>query len=194
MLPPGLALLAISPKAWERMESATLPRYYFDLGRERKAAAKGESAWTPAISLILGLAEVLKYIRTLGMDELIANAQHLAAATRAACVALDLELFAPASPSGAVKAPSGLSSTAIVKEFRERFGSIIADGQAEMTGQIFRIAHLGYFDIVDLFGLVAELELILEANGVAVKLGQGVAAVEQYYAEHKAIRKQPVPV
>ena len=197
MLPPGLALLAISPKAWARMESAKLPRYYFDLRRERKAAAKGESAWTPAISLILGLAEVLKYIRTLGMDQLIENAQHLAAATRAACVALGLELFAPASPSGAVtavKAPPGLSSTAIVKEFRERFGSIIADGQAEMAGKIFRIAHLGYFDIVDLFGLVAELELILEANGVAVKLGTGVAAVEQYYAEQKATRKQPVTV
>jgi aspartate aminotransferase-like enzyme len=197
MLPPGLALLAISPKAWERMESATLPRYYFDLRRERKSSAKGESAWTPAIALILGLAEVLKYIRTLGMDQLVENAQHLAAATRAACTALGLELFAPASPSGAVtavKAPPGLSSTAIVREFRERFGSIIADGQAGMAGQIFRIAHLGYFDIVDLFGLVAELELILEANGVAVKLGTGVAAVEQYYARHAAIRKQPMPV
>jgi aspartate aminotransferase-like enzyme len=197
MLPPGLALLSISPKAWERMESAKLPRYYFDLRRERKAAAKGESAWTPAISLILGLGEVLKYIQSLGMDQLIENAQHLAAATRAACIALGLELFAPASPSGAVtavKAPPGLSSTAIVKEFRERFGSIIADGQSDMAGKIFRIAHLGYFDIVDLFGLVAELELILEANGVAVKLSTGVAAVEQYYAEHKAIRNQPVPV
>ena len=197
MLPPGLALLAISPKAWERMESSTLPRYYFDLRRERKASVKGESAWTPAIALILGLAEVLKYIRSLGMDQLVENAQHLAAATRAACTALGLELFAPDSPSGAVtavKAPPGLSSTAIVKEFRERFGSIIADGQAGMAGQIFRIAHLGYFDIVDLFGLVAELELILEANGVAVKLGTGVAAVEQYYARHAAIRKQPMPV
>ena len=197
MLPPGLALLAISPKAWERMESSTLPRYYFDLRRERKASVKGESAWTPAIALILGLAEVLKYIRSLGMDQLVENAQHLAAATRAACTALGLELFAPDSPSGAVtavKAPPGLSSTAIVKEFRERFGSIIADGQAGMAGQIFRIAHLGYFDIVDLFGLVAELELILEANGVAVKLGTGVAAVEQYYAKHAATRTQPMPV
>ena len=180
MLPPGLALLAVSPKAWERMESAKLPRYYFDLRRERKAAAKGESAWTPAISLILGLAEVLKYIKTLGMDQLVANAQQLGGGHARGLPALGLELFAPASPSGAVtavKAPPGLSSTAIVKEFRERFGSIIADGQAKWQGQIFRVAHLGYFDIVDLFGLVAELELILEANGVPVKLGTGVAAV-----------------
>jgi aspartate aminotransferase-like enzyme len=195
MLPPGLALLAVSPKAWQRMESAKLPRYYFDLRHERKASAKGESAWTPAISLILGLAEVLKYIKVLGMNQLIANAQHLAAATRAASTALGLELFAPASPSGAVtavKAPPGLSSTTIVKEFRERFGSIVADGQSEMAGKLFRIAHLGYFDVVDLFGLVAELELILDENGVPVKLGTGVAAVQQYYAEHVARRPMPV--
>jgi aspartate aminotransferase-like enzyme len=201
MLPPGLAFLSISPKAWERMESAKLPRYYFDLRREKKNAAKGESSWTPATSLILGLAEVLKYVKTLGMDKLIDNAQQLAAATRAACSALGLELFAPASPSGAVtaiKAPPGLNSSVIVKEFREKFGSIIANGQGEMKGRIFRIAHLGYFDIVDLFALVAELELILvansDANGVPVKLGTGVAAVQEYYARQTASRKQPVTV
>jgi aspartate aminotransferase-like enzyme len=198
MLPPGLAFLSISPKAWERMESAKLPRYYFDLRREKKNAAKGESSWTPATSLVLGLAEVLKYIKTLGMDQLIDNAQQLAAATRAACGALGLELFAPANPSGAVtaiKAPPGLSSSVIVKEFRQEFGSILADGQSEMKGRIFRVAHLGYFDFVDLFALVAELELILDAHGVSVnrvpvKLGTGVAAVQEYYARHVASRKQ----
>src|SRR5579872_6500826 len=92
MLPPGLAFLTISPKTWERVKSARLPRYYFDFRREKKSAAKGESSWTPAISLILGLAEVLKYVKTLGMDKLIDNAQQLAAATRAACGALGLEL------------------------------------------------------------------------------------------------------
>ncbi len=193
MLPPGLAFISVSPKAWATMESAKLPRYYFDLRREKKNAAKGESSWTPATSLILGLAEVLKYIQTLGMNELINNAQQLAAATRAACGALGLELFAPASPSGAVtaiKAPPGLSSSVIVKEFRQKFGSIVADGQSEMQGRLFRIAHLGYFDVADLFALVAELELILDANGVPVKLGAGVAAVQQHYAA----TKQPVTV
>ncbi len=193
MLPPGLAFISVSPKAWATMESARLPRYYFDLRREKKNAAKGESSWTPATSLILGLAEVLKYIQTLGMNELINNAQQLAAATRAACGALGLELFAPANPSGAVtaiKAPPGLSSTVIVKEFRQKFGSIIADGQSEMQGRLFRIAHLGYFDVADLFALVAELELILLAHDVPVKLGAGVAAVQQHYAA----KKQPVTV
>ena len=87
MIPPGLAFIAVSPKAWTRMETAKLPRYYFDLRREKKNAVKGESSWTPATSLILGLAEVLKYIETFGpgkhgFDKLIENAQHLAAAMR----------------------------------------------------------------------------------------------------------------
>jgi aspartate aminotransferase-like enzyme len=197
MLPPGLALLTISPKAWERMESARLPRYYFDLRREKNSAAKGESSWTPAISLVVGLAEVLKYVKTLGMDKLIDNAQQLASATRAACGALGLELFARANPSGAVtavKAPPGLSSSVIVKEFQEKFGSIIADGQGEMAGRIFRIAHLGYYDIADLFALLAELELILIAHDVPVRLGSGVAALQEYYANQPASRKHPVPV
>jgi len=113
--------------------------------------------------------------------------------TRAACSALGLELFAPTSPSGAVtaiKAPAGLSSTVIVKDFRQKFGSIIADGQSEMQGRLFRIAHLGYFDVADLFALIAELELILLAHDVRVKLGAGVAAVQQHYAA----KKQPVTV
>jgi aspartate aminotransferase-like enzyme len=193
MLPPGLALLTVSPKAWERMASARLPRYYFDLRREKKSAAAGESSWTPAISLVVGLAEVLKYIKTFGMDNLIENAQQLAAATRAACGALGLKLFSPANPSGAVtavQAPPGLSSTVIVKDFQQNFGSIIADGQGEMAGRIFRIAHLGYYDIADLFALVAELELILMAHDVPLRLGSGVAAVQECYAR----QKQPAAV
>lgn len=184
MIPPGLALLSVSPKAWAQMETAKLPRYYFDLRHEKKASMKGESAWTPAISLVLGLAEVLSYLKDFGMNRLIENAQHLAAATREAAVALGLELFAPAHPSGAVtaiKSPAGLNSKIIVKEFRERFASIIANGQGEMEGQLFRVAHLGYFDFSDLLALVAQLELILDANGVPITLGSGVAAVQQYY-------------
>lgn len=121
------------------------------------------------------------------MNQLIENAQHLAAATRAAANALGLELFAADHPSGAVtaiEAPQGLSSTVIVKEFRERFGSIIANGQGEMKGKIFRVAHLGYFDVADLLALVAELEMILHAHGVPVKFGAGVTAVQEYYARN----------
>ena len=120
------------------------------------------------------------------MDKLVANAQLLAQATRAAATALGLELFAPQSPGAAVTAvrsPNGMDSGVIVKEFRKRFGSIIANGQGSMTGQLFRIAHLGYFDFPDLFAVIAELEIILAANGVPVKFGTGVAAVQNTYAD-----------
>ncbi|HLW76199.1 MAG TPA: alanine--glyoxylate aminotransferase family protein [Bryobacteraceae bacterium] len=195
MVPPGVAFLSISNKAWAMMDSAKLPHFYFNLKKERKNAVNGESSWTPATSLMLGLGEALKYIKTLGMANLVDNAQQLARATRAACAALGLELFSPGSPSAsvtAVKAPEGLDSGVIVKEFKSRFGSIIANGQGTMKGNIFRIAHLGYFDFADLFAMVAELELILEANGVPVKLGAGVAAVQKVYAEIAIGKKQPV--
>jgi aspartate aminotransferase-like enzyme len=195
MVPPGLAFLAVSQKAWAAMDTAKLPRFYFNLKKEKKNAATGESSWTPATSLMLGLAEALKYIKTLGMDKLVDNAQQLARATRSACLALGLELFAPDCPSAsvtAVKAPAGLDSGVIVKEFRIRFGSIIANGQGSMKGQIFRIAHLGYFDFADLFAMVAELELILMANGIPVKLGSGVAAVQKAYAEIALTEKETV--
>jgi aspartate aminotransferase-like enzyme len=193
MVPPGLAFLSIGPKAWARMEAATLPRYYFDLKREKKYAASGESAWTASTALMLALNEALQYIKSIGMAMLIDNAEQLARATREACHALGLELFAPDHPSAsvtAVKAPSGLDSGVIVKEFRQRFGSIIANGQGEMKGRIFRIAHLGYFDVADLFAVIAELELILYANGIPVTLGAGVAAVQRVYAEIAITRKE----
>ncbi len=186
MIPPGLAFLSISPKAWAFADASKLPRYYFNLKKEKKNAANGESSWTPATALLLALAEALKYVKSIGMDKLVANAQLLASATRAAATTLGLELFASSSPGSAVTAvmaPKGMDSGIIVKEFRNRFGSIIANGQGSMKGQIFRVAHLGYFDFPDLFAVIAELEIILAANGVPVKFGTGVAAVQNAYAE-----------
>ena len=186
MIPPGMAFLSASPKAWAMAESSKLPKLYFNLKKERKNAASGESSWTPATSLLLALAESLKYIKTLGMDKLVDNAQMLARATRAAATELGLELFSPGSPSGAVTAihaPKGLDSSVIVREFRNRFGAVIANGQGSMKGQIFRVAHLGYFDFADLFSVIAELEIILAANGIPVQFGKGVAAVQNVYAE-----------
>jgi aspartate aminotransferase-like enzyme len=184
MIPPGLAFLAISPKAWKLADAATLPHYYFNLKKEKKSGDAGESSWTPSTALILALAEALRYVKQIGMDKLVRNAQLLAEATRAAVLKLGLELFAPDSPGSsvtAVKAPAGLDSGVIVKEFRARFGAIIANGQGSMKGQIFRIAHLGYFDFMDLFAVIAGLELILKANGLAVEFGAGVAAAEEIY-------------
>jgi aspartate aminotransferase-like enzyme len=186
MIPPGLAFLSISPKAWKMTETATLPHFYFNFKKEKKSGDAGESSWTPSTALILALAEALKYVKQIGMAKLIENAQLLAKATRAAMEQIGLELFAPDSPGSsvtAVKAPAGMDSGVIVKEFRNRFGAIIANGQGSMKGQIFRIAHLGYFDFADLFAVIAELEIILNANGFPVTYGKGVAAVQEVYQQ-----------
>jgi aspartate aminotransferase-like enzyme len=185
MIPPGLAFVSASPKAWAKADEAKLPRMYFDLKRERKNAASGESAWTPNTSLLLALDQALLYIQSIGMDKLVENAQLLARATREAMTALGLELFSssPGSSVTAVRAPKGVDSGVIIKEFRNRFNAIITNGQGSMKGQIFRLAHLGYFDFHDLFAVVAELEIILAAQGLPIRFGLGVAAVQNVYAE-----------
>jgi aspartate aminotransferase-like enzyme len=185
MIPPGLAFLSLSDKAWRAAESSKSPRYYFDLKREKKNAAGGESAWTPNTALMVALAESLKYIRSLGIDKLVENAQMLARATREGCKALGLQLFSssPGSSVTAVRPPAGMDSGVIVKEFRTRFNAIITNGQGTMKGQIFRLAHLGYFDFHDLFAILAELEIILTAQGHPVRFGSAVAAAQNVYAD-----------
>jgi aspartate aminotransferase-like enzyme len=183
MIPPGLAFLSVSEKAWGKNKTASLPRYYFDLRKEKKSGDAGESSWTPATAIVLALAEALKYVREMGMQNLISNAQALARATRDACSEMGLEVFAkrPGSAVTAVKAPAGMDSGAIVKGFREKFGAVITNGQGSMKGRLFRLAHLGYFDFTDMFGVIAGLELVLRANGYPVELGKGVAAVERVF-------------
>jgi aspartate aminotransferase-like enzyme len=194
MIPPGLAYGAISERAWQRTETAKSPRYYFDLRKERKSAAKAETAYTPATSLFAGLAAALDYVRqmgdgnlTAGRDALIANAELCAAMTRAGVQALGLKLFAPSSPAAAltaVIAPAGADSTVICKRFRDQFGAVVANGQAEMKGQLFRIAHIGYYDYLDTVGVLAGLEqVIAEVTGSAVEFGSAVRAAQEVYAK-----------
>jgi aspartate aminotransferase-like enzyme len=187
MVPPGLAFASVSEKAWKLMESAKLPRYYFNLARERQALAKGATSFTPATTLVVSLHAALEYIRQMGRENLIANAAFLAEATRAAAHALDLKLFAAASPANAltaISAPEGMDSGAIVKEMRARFGAIIANGQGSMKGKIFRLAHLGYYDAPDLFAALAALELVLRKLGHKVELGSGVRAAQEVWLRH----------
>ncbi len=118
------------------------------------------------------------------MPKLIENAQLLALGTRAAATALGLELFAkaPGSSVTTICAPGGMDSGIIVKEFKSRFGAIIANGQGSMQGKIFRFAHIGYFDFIDTFAIIAALEIILHKNGYPLKFGTGVAAVQEVYS------------
>ncbi|MGA7686064.1 MAG: alanine--glyoxylate aminotransferase family protein [Terriglobales bacterium] len=199
MIPPGLAYGAISERGWQRMETAKTPRYYFDLRKERKAAAKAETSYTPATALFAGLAAALDYVRQMGdgnlaagRDALIANAELCAAMTRAGVQALGLKLFAAGSPAAAltaVGAPEGADSNAICKRFRDQFGAVVANGQAEMKGQLFRIAHIGYYDYLDTVGVLAALEnVIAELTGKKVEFGSAVRAAQEVYAARPRTR------
>jgi len=195
MIPPGLSYLAVSPRAWDRMEATYNPRYYFDLRKERKNAKAGESAYTPAVALIAALGAALDWIASQadgdlakGRKKLVDNAETIAAMTRAAVEALGFKLF-NASASGAaataVYAPEGVDSGVIVKELKSRFGAIITNGQGEMKGQIFRIAHLGFFDYLDTIALIGALEQVVVKSlpQLGVEFGKGLVAAQKVYAE-----------
>jgi aspartate aminotransferase-like enzyme len=196
MIPPGLGFCAVSERAWRRMESTKSPRYYFDLRKERKSAAKGESAYTPATSLFAALGAALDYVRELGngdlgagREALIGNAELMAGMTRAGAQALGLRIFAASCPAAAVTAiesPAGVDSGAIVKEFREAFNAVVGNGQSEMKGQLFRMAHLGYYDYLDTIGSLAALEHVLaHVTGKPVEFGAAVRAAQTVFA-HQA--------
>lgn len=184
-LPPGLAFVGLSARAWTAVESAKAPRFYFDLARERKAQASGEAAFTPAISNVIALGAALGALEAMGgVDALVRNAGVLAAATRAAAAALGQPLVAPRAHGDALTAlhpPSGLDSSAIVKGLKAEFASTVAGGQGKLKGRILRIAHLGYYDATDILGLLASLEVVLHRLGHRFELGSGVAAAEREY-------------
>jgi len=194
MIPPGLAYCAISERAWKRMERARSPRFYFDFRKERKAAAKGESAYTPATSLFAALGAALDFVREMGSGDLAAgrealieNAELAAAMTRAGVQALGLKLFAPGAPAAAltaVRSPGGMDSGVLIKEFREKFSAVVANGQGdEMKGKLFRIAHIGYYDYLDTVGILAALEQVLAGvSGQPVEFGAAVRAAQEVYS------------
>lgn len=182
MLPPGLAFLSCSPKAWAVVEKTTSPRYYFDLRACRKVLPEGQHPFTPAIGLFVQLAEALRLIRQEGIEQIWARHQWLGDATRAAVRALGLALFAkrPGNVLTAVKTPDGVDGGKLVKTMRDHYGVTIAGGQGEeMKGQLFRIAHLGYMDRFDVVVAMSALEMTLHTLGYPVQLGAGVAAAEE---------------
>ena len=187
MLPPGLGFCCVATeKAWNTIKSSTLPKYYFDLQKEYKSLKKSSSAYTPAVSLVIGLRETLKRIQAEGLEGVFARHDRLARATRAAMQAIGLELFAKESPSNAltaVKVPEGIDGTAIPKMLREEYGITIAGGQSQLKGKIFRIAHLGFAYEWDVVVAVAATEMVLKRLGYDVDLGAGVRAAQQIMLE-----------
>ncbi len=192
MMPPGLGYCAVSERAWQRMETTKSPRYYFDLRKERKSAAKGETAYTPATSLFAALGAALDFVRGMGggdlakgREELVNNAELCAEMTRAGAKALGLKLYAasPAAALTAICSPDGIDSGKLVKDFRESFDAVVANGQGEMKGKMIRIAHIGYYDYLDTIGILGALEHVLaRVTGKNVEYGAAVRAAQQVYA------------
>jgi aspartate aminotransferase-like enzyme len=186
MLPPGLAFVSLSDKAWALADKSKSPRYYFDLKKERKNQQKNQTAYTPAVSLIEGLFESLRMMQEEGLPTMFARHARLARATRAGVQALGLELFAkaPADSVTSVLQPEGLKPDAVYKGLMKRANLTIAGGQDAVKGKIFRIAHLGYYDDLDIITVLAATEIILRQEGYTVFVpGAGVGAASAILAD-----------
>lgn len=188
MLPPGLAFVAMSDRAWKKTETAKCPKYYFDLNKEKKMQMKQQTAWTPAISLIAGGVESLGLLRAKGLPALFAHHEILAKCTRAAAKALGLELFAehPGPVITSVKVPAKFSvdqGVQIQKIMQDKYGVIVTGGQDEIKGKILRLTHFGYTDVFDVMNGIGALELVLSELGYSVNFGAGVGAVLKTYKE-----------
>ena len=185
MLPPGLAAISVSDKAWRAYERSTLPKYYFDWAKYKKSLAKETTPFTPPVSLIIGLAEAVKMIREEGIENTIARHSRLAEATRRGCEALGLRLFAPPEGRGSavtpVWVPEGVDGKAIVKVMKETHGVTIAGGQDNYAGRIIRIGHLGYFGNFDIIVTLAALEMTLASLGYEFERGAGIKAAEAVF-------------
>ena len=186
MLPPGLAFVSVSEKAWKKSETSKLPRFYFNFKKERENLAKNQTNFTSPVTLIIGLNESLKMLQKEGLVNVFKRHERLAHATRKAVQALGLELYSKHSPSNAVTAimtPPGIDGQAVYKNLREKYGITAAGGQDRARGKIFRIAHLGYVDRFDVITAIAGIEMVLKGMGHPVKLGTGVAVAEELLIE-----------
>jgi aspartate aminotransferase-like enzyme len=182
MLPPGLAFVSVSDKAWKMADTSKTPRFYFNFKKERENLAKNQTLFTSPVTLIIGLNECIKMLQSEGLENVFKRHERLARATRAAVAALDLKIFPKENPSNAltaIEAPAGVDGQAIYKDLRVKYGITGAGGQDKLKGKIFRIAHLGYADTFDVITAVAGIEMVLKGLGHPVKLGTGVAAAEE---------------
>jgi len=187
MLPPGLAMIALSDKAWALTESARCSTFYFDLATERKNQKRGKdtTAWTPAASLIIGLNEVMKMIFEEGLENLYGRHALLAEATRAGLTALGMDLVSvkPATSATGAYIPDGVDGADFVKYLRDSMGVTFAGGQDHLKGKIIRIAHLGYYDVFDIVLAISAIEIALNRFGHAVTMGKGVGAAQAILAK-----------
>jgi aspartate aminotransferase-like enzyme len=189
MTPPGLAMVAVSERAWERR--GTSPRFYFDWERTRAAQAKLDAPFTPPVSLVAGLDVALGLLLERGLDEAFDHHRRLGRACREGVKSMGLELFSPDDDAAAVvtaiRSPEGIDATDVVRELRDRFGITIANGQEHLKGKIFRIGHIGWFDVFDITTALAATELVLSDLGADIERGVAVTRALEAFHEHARV-------
>ena len=191
MSPPGLAFAAVSPAAWERCEQATSPRFYFDWRRYRKSFETLGTPFTPAVATVAGLDVALGMILDAGLESAFARHAALGRACREGAKAMGLELFSPDDESSAVVTailtPDGANAKELVLALRDRFGITVAGGHGDMATRLFRIGHIGWFDVFDITTALAAVELILTAMDAPIVRGAAVSRALEAYGEAVAV-------
>jgi aspartate aminotransferase-like enzyme len=176
MLPPGLAFASMSEKAWKFRERSDLPKFYFDFKRYLKDAKDNTVPWTPALTLVIGLAAVLRNFTNEGLEKMHKRHATLAQGTREGIKAIGLELYAKNSPSTALTAavsPPAIGAGKIISGLRDRFGMTVAGGQDQAKGKIFRISHMGFIDRADIIAVISAIECVLRDLGHKFDFGAG---------------------
>lgn len=182
MLPPGMAFVSVSEKAWQLAEKAKNAAFYFNFKKERENQIKNQTTFTPAVSLIIGLQEVLRMMKAEGLEKMFARQTKLAHAMREGIKAAGLSLFPKESPSDALTAvstPDGIDGQAVYKNLRTQYGMTAAGGQDHLKGKIFRLSHMGYADTFDVIAALAATEMVLKGLGHPIKLGSGVGKAQE---------------
>jgi aspartate aminotransferase-like enzyme len=191
MCPPGVAFVSVAPAALEAAAHATAPRYVLDWERTRKAQAKLDAPFTPAVSIVRALDVALGLLLDEGLETAFDRHARLGRACREGAKAMGLELFSPDEERSAVvtaiRVPEGVDGTRVVAALRERFGITIANGQGELKGKIFRIGHIGWFDVFDITTALAAVELVLADSGAEIERGAAVTRALEAWAEHTPV-------
>jgi aspartate aminotransferase-like enzyme len=185
MMPPGLAFVSVSDKAWQKIDANTsLRAFYFDLRKYRESLKTNDAPFTPANTLLRAMRVSLKQLRAEGLENAWARSSRTAAAARAGVQALGLELFArePAESLTVFKVPEGIDGVALLSKLEKQYGLKLAGGQDTLKGKIVRLAHMGYIDQFDVLSAIAGLELVLLEMGHPVEPGAGVTAAQQVFA------------
>ncbi len=187
MTPPGLATAAVSPAAWGQVARATMPSYYFDWERTRKAQSALDSAFTPAVSLVVALDVALGLLLEHGLEAVLERHIRLGRACRAGIKAMGLELYSPDEDRSAVvtaaRMPEGMDAAELTLALRDRHGVTIAGGQGELKGSIFRIGHIGWYDEFDIATALSAVELVLGELGAPIERGVAATRALEVFAE-----------